>query len=256
MMKVLRPSTYAEEYDLRAHYAWDEHQLSGDGYASTDFRIRKTMRHVPFGPNDRVLDISPGKGLLFERIHDKVAECCGHEIAPAMVERVKKKFSTCPNVSFSCGPPSALPFADAYFDTVLMTSAFCLQETIEEAERTLAEIRRVAKPTATIFISDIVIVDELSLPRPRLSAWQRLSRRLRLDGSFRFPLSVARFLVRQCRMWLGLEPVIIEPARGLWIPDPAFIEMCKRNRLAAQGFPTEEITGTSKTRRDYLITPI
>lgn len=92
MAKVLTATTRAEEYELRAKYLKDDHELSGDGRRDAEFRINKVLRLVPFSPEDRVLDISPGKALLFERIHHRVKECHGHDIAPALVERVAKKF--------------------------------------------------------------------------------------------------------------------------------------------------------------------
>ncbi len=255
MVRVLKATTRAEEYELRAKYLWDDYQLSGDGPLSADFRIRKVMRLVPFSPQDKVLDISPGRGLLFERIRDNVAECKGHDISSTMVERVKKKFAGYPNVSFTCGSASTLPYPDNYFDKVLMTSAFCLQETKKECMQTLAEIRRVAKDTARIFISDIHVVDESTLPREQVRPVQRLVRRFAQDGILRFPLSVVRYAVQRIRVRFELEPLLVESEWGLWIPHDEFVEMCRQNRLEAHGFPTEEITGTSKSRWDYRITP-
>jgi len=256
MVKVIQAGTRAEEYELRAKYLKDDYQLSGDGPASTEFRINKVLRLVSFSPEDRVLDISSGKGLLFEKIHHRVRECCGHDVAPAMVERVRKKFAGVSNVSFTCGPSSALPYPDAYFDRVLMTGAFCLQETKEECMQTLAEIRRVAKPTATVFISDIAVVDESKLQPEQISALRRLLRRIKQDGPVRFVGSLFRFIRQKVRHLLNLEPVLIPSNRGIWFFDETFVAMCRENRLEAKGFPTEEITGTSKSRYDYLLKPL
>jgi hypothetical protein len=255
MAKVLTATTRAEEYELRATYLKDDHELSGDGPRDAEFRINKALRLVPFSPNDRVLDISPGKALLFERIHERVKECHGHDIAQALVERVAKKFQNRPTVSFTCGPPFKLPYADKYFDKVLMTGAFCLQESLDECRQTLAEIRRVAKDSAVIFISDNMVVDESKLAPEHVPFAKRLMRRLTQDGLFGFPASVARFVLRKIRVVLGVEPVIIPSNHGTLVEDAVFLEMCKQTRLTAKGFPTEMITGTSRTRRDYLITP-
>lgn len=256
MVKVIEATTRAEEYELRAKYLKDDYQLSGDGPASTEFRINKVLRLVHFNPEDRVLDISSGKGLLFEKIHHRVKECHGHDVAPSVIERVRKKFAGVPNVSFTLGPSSSLPYPDAYFDKVLMTGAFCLQETKEECMQTLAEIRRVAKPTATIFISDIAVVDESKLPPEHVPPLKRLMRRLRQDGPVRFMGSLMRFARQKIRQLLNLEPVLIPSIRGIWFDDATFVQMCRENRLEAKGFPTEEITGTSRSRYDYLIKPI
>jgi ubiquinone/menaquinone biosynthesis C-methylase UbiE len=256
MAKVLKATTRAEEYELRAKYLKDDHQLSGDGVRSADFRIGKVLRLVQFASGDKVLDISSGKGLLFERIHDKVAECKGHDVAPAMVERVKQKFRDYTNVSFTCGPSSQLPYPDAHFDKVLMTGAFCLQETKEECMQTLSEIRRVAKASAAIFISDIAIVDESKLVPEQISAPARLLRRFKQDGIVGFPVSVWRYVRQRIRILLNIEPVLIPSDHGIFFPDPVFVEMCRQNRLEAKGFPTEEVTGPSQSRWDYLLKPM
>lgn len=230
--------------------------MAGDGPAATEFRINKTLRLVPFAEEDRVLDISPGKGLLFERIHRKVKECKGIDIAPAMVERLREKFKHYPNVTFESGPSSKLPYPDAYFDKVIMTGAFCLQETKDECMQTLAEIRRVAKPDALIFISDIAVVDESTIPLEQISPIRRLKRRIAQDGPWEFLLSVKRYAVRKVRVVLELEPVIVESTRGIWFPDEEFVAMCRANGLAASGFQTQMVTGPSPSRNDYLIKPL
>lgn len=256
MVRILQATTRAEEYELRAKYLKDDYQLSGDGPRSTEFRINKVLRLVPFESGDTVLDISPGKGLLFEKIHDRVKECHGHDVAPGMVERIKVKFKDYTNVSFTCGPSSKLPYQTAYFDKVLMTGAFCLQETKAECMQTLAEIRRVVKDTAAVFISDIAVVDESKLPPEQISVLQRLLRRFTQDGPLEFLASMKRFLLQRIRITLGIEPVLIPSTRGISFDDATFVSMCKENKLAARGFPTEEITGTSKSRYDYRIKPI
>ncbi len=255
MVRIIKATTRAEEYELRAKHLKDDYQLAGDGPRSTAFRIDKVIRLVKFQPGDRVLDISSGKGLLFERIHKTVKDCVGQDVAPALVERVRKKFEGYPNVSFHCSPACKLPYPDASFDKITMTGAFLLQEDAAECMQTLAEIRRVAKPDATIFISDIAIVEEWSLIPPPLSPLQRLKRRFQQDGLVELPVSLWRHARQRLRIWLEIEPIILPSEHGLVFPDAVFVEMCRKNRLLAKGFPTEEVTGTSRSRWDYLIKP-
>lgn len=122
--------------------------------------------------------------------------------------------------------------------------------------QTLAEIRRVAKPTATIFISDIAVVDESKLQPEHVSPLRRLVRRFKQDGPTRFVGSVLRFARQKLRQTFGREPVLLPSNRGIWFPHETFVAMCRQNRLEATGFPTEEITGTSTSRYDYIIKPI
>ena len=253
MVKVLYPVSRAEEYEYRAKYLKDEYHMSGDGPRSTEFRINKILRLVPFDRNDKVLDISPGKGLLFERIQNKVSECRGIDVTPAMVQRLKEKFKDRANIAFETGPSHKLPYPDAYFDKVLMTGAFCLQETKGECMQTLAEIRRVAKKDATVFISDIAIVDESTLPSEHLSPVTRLRRRIQQDGIVEFLSSVRRYIFWKTRVLLELEPVVVESTKGIWFPESEFRQMCRKNGLEPTGFPTEMIIGTSPSRYDYLL---
>ena len=255
MVRVLRPVTRAEEYEYRAKFLKDEFHMSGDGPRSAEFRIDKVLRLIQFFPDDRVLDIGPGRGLLFERIHARVAECCGLDVTPAMVDRLKRKFSGYRNVSFTTGRSCKLPYPDAYFDKVLMTGAFCLQETTEECMQTLAEIRRVAKDDALIFISDIAVVDESRLGPERVSAIARLQRRFRQDGPVDFVRSVLRYAIRKIRVILEIEPVIVESTKGIWFPDAQFVAMCRESRLEASGFRTQMVVGPSPSRFDYLMRP-
>lgn len=256
MVKVLQPVTRAEEYEYRAKYLKDEYHMSGDGPRSTEFRINKILRLVSFEKDDVVLDISVGKGLLFERIHDTVKECYGTDVAPAMVERVREKFKNYPDIHFEIAFSKKLPYPDTMFDKIIMTGAFCLQETKEECMQSLAEIRRVAKDSATIFISDIAVKDESKVEAEHLSAVERLKRRLQQDGPVEFFASLKRYAFQKTRQVLGVEPVLRESTRGIWFSHETFVEMCKQNRLAANGFRTQMVVGPSPTRNDYLLKPI
>lgn len=256
LVKVLRPQTRAEEYEYRAKYLKDDCHLAGDGPKATEFRINKVLRLVPFQRDDVVLDISVGKGLLFEKIHDTVRECHGVDVTDSMVERVRRKFERHPNVSFKTALPTRLPYPDAMFDKVTMTGAFCLQDTREECRQTLAEIRRVAKSSATIFISDIAIVDESKLEPEHLPLGARIRRRLAQDSPAEFVAAAARTLRQKLRQRLGLEPVLVEATSGVWFPHEMFLQMCRDNRMEATGFRTQTVSGPSASRFDYLIKPI
>ncbi len=256
MVKVLQPVTRAEEYEYRAKYLKDEGHMSGDGPRSTEFRINKVLRLVPFESNDVVLDISVGKGLLFERIHDKVKECHGTDVTPSMVERVREKFNSYSNIKFELAFSKLLPYPNGMFDKVLMTGAFCLQETKEECMQSLAEIRRVAKPSATILISDIAVKDESKIQPEHVPVLQRLQRRIAQDGPKEFFASLRRYTLQKVRQQLGIEPVLVESTRGIWFPHETFVEMCRQSGLEAKGFQTQMIVGPSPSRNDYLLKPL
>ena len=97
--------------------------------------------------------------------------------------------------------------------------------------------------------------EEYELRAKHVPSVARFLRRLKQDGTFGFPISVARFVFQKIRIALEVEPILVPSDHGFFFPDPVFVEMCAQNRLEAHGFPTEEITGTSKSRWDYLATP-
>lgn len=126
---------------------------TGDGYELQMGRWSRRLA-VPFlafagsSSGERVLDVGCGTGSLTFLLSERsdLAAICGIDYAPPYIEHATRKSSD-PRVSFRVGDACALPFPDAAFDRVL---SLLMLHFVSEPHRAVAEMRRVARPGATV----------------------------------------------------------------------------------------------------------
>jgi SAM-dependent methyltransferase len=126
---------------------------SGDGYEQLMGRWSRRLA-VPFlafagvSPGERVLDVGCGTGSLTFLLAARpdLEAICGIDYAPPYIEHAARR-NTDPRVSFRVGDAGALPFPDASFDRVL---SLLMLHFVAQPERAVAEMRRVARPGATV----------------------------------------------------------------------------------------------------------
>ncbi|MBI4553684.1 MAG: class I SAM-dependent methyltransferase [Candidatus Latescibacteria bacterium] len=255
-MQTMRATSRVEEYDLRARYLKNDYDMAGRGRLETEFLIKRLISLVPFAPEDRVLDIGPGNGLLFHLLHARVAECHGVDPSPAMIERLQQKFRSCPNVQFTRLTSSTLPFPDKSFEKVVLSSVITYMDDRNAVLRTLSEVRRVSTDEAVIFIGEVPFLDEAQAPRPQLPLSERLRHKLREEGMVEFVRSAIIKLSKKLRVLFGREPALIASDHGLHFNEETFLMMCRQSGFEGIVMRTETLHGLSKSRNDYLLHPI
>jgi ubiquinone/menaquinone biosynthesis C-methylase UbiE len=255
-MKVVIAQNRIDEYELRARYLKDDYHLAGRGKKETEFTIEQVIRFLPLDVQDTVLDIGPGNGLLFELIHHRVAECWGVDPSEAMVDRLRRKFSPVPNVSFKVAKASQLPFLDGTFDTVVISGVISYMENEDEVRKSLAEVKRVAKIGARVYIGNVPFVDESTLPPERKTVGDWFRRKLQEGGVTELAASARIHVSRIIRRTLNLEPVLIPSMHDLYFSQENFLAMCRENRLEGTVMRSETIHGISPSRNDYVLNRI
>ncbi|HUL09590.1 MAG TPA: class I SAM-dependent methyltransferase [Candidatus Acidoferrum sp.] len=126
---------------------------SGDGYERVMGRWSRRLA-VPFlafaglAPGERVLDVGCGTGSLTFLLAQRpdLAAITAIDYAAPYIEHATRR-NTDPRVSFRVGDATALPFPDASFDRVL---SLLMLHFVVQPERAVAEMRRVARPGATV----------------------------------------------------------------------------------------------------------
>jgi ubiquinone/menaquinone biosynthesis C-methylase UbiE len=102
---------------------------------------------------EQVLDLACGTGALERRILDEEprAQLVGVDLAPAMVERARRKLEGASGVRFEQADAHDLPFDDDAFDAVLCASTF---HYFTHPAQVLAEARRVLRPAGRLVLLD------------------------------------------------------------------------------------------------------
>jgi ubiquinone/menaquinone biosynthesis C-methylase UbiE len=98
-------------------------------------------------PGDTVLDVGSSIGVVTDALRRRGLKPVGIEIVPEFVEFARQRF---PEIEFLEGAAEDLPFADASFDYVNLSS---LIEHVEDWRLTLSESVRVLKPGGVLYIS-------------------------------------------------------------------------------------------------------
>ncbi len=103
---------------------------------------------VGAAPGERLLDVGCGTGSLATALSRRfpVAEVCGVDLSPAYIAHARAGRPD-PNISYQVGDACALTFPDRSFDRVL---ALLLLHFVPSASVAIAEMRRVARPGATV----------------------------------------------------------------------------------------------------------
>lgn len=94
----------------------------------------------------RVLEIATGTGLIALEVAQSVHSVEAIDFAPRMIDAAKKKAAP-PNVRFSVGDATALPFAEEAFDAVIISNALHIMPT---PALVLENIKRVLKPAGLL----------------------------------------------------------------------------------------------------------
>jgi SAM-dependent methyltransferase len=135
-------------------------------------KYEDAIRRIGIGPGRTVLDLGCGAGTFCRLAADAGASVTGIDAAAALVEIARERV---PEGRFDVGDIQSLPYEDGAFERV---TAFNSLQFVPEPPVALAELRRVTKPGAQIYIlvwgrqehTDLVAVMKalhpLAPPRP------------------------------------------------------------------------------------------
>jgi len=115
--------------------------------------LNRIVQWAGSGPDDTVLDVACGPGLLACAFARVARQATGLDMTPAMLEQAHKtqQEQSLKNVSCRQGEVCALPFADATFSIVSSRFAF---HHFQEPLAAFTEMKRVCKPQGRIVVAD------------------------------------------------------------------------------------------------------
>lgn len=140
---------------------WDGQSVYSDKFFHEAMKIclERSAKLLTPGPDDIVLDIGCGTGVLAQLLHEKVKEIHCVDTAPKMVEKARKALSSADNVYFNVLDADNFTdlsmFEDKKFDIVIVASVVQYYPDVSVLEKLIKEIMRVTKPGFRVLITDI-----------------------------------------------------------------------------------------------------
>jgi ubiquinone/menaquinone biosynthesis C-methylase UbiE len=123
------------------------------------------------GPDDTVLDVASGGGLIVCAFAPHVRHATGIDLTPAMLEQSRKLAGEkgITNVTWKQGDVTTLPFADASFSTVVTRYSF---HHFLEPLAVFKEMVRVCRPGGRILVVDMYASEEPA----KAAEWNKLEK--------------------------------------------------------------------------------
>jgi SAM-dependent methyltransferase len=109
------------------------------------------------GPDDTVLDVACGPGLVVAAFARVARHVTGIDVTPAMLVRARDVTAGLANVSFDQGDVVPLPYPDGAFSIVVSRFAF---HHFPAPRAVLAEMRRVCRPGGRVVVCDLTASDD------------------------------------------------------------------------------------------------
>src|SRR3954470_416343 len=124
--------------------------------------LHDMRRELLASARGRTLELGAGTGANVDVYPPAVTELVLAEPAEPMARRLEAKH---PQATVVHAPGESLPFEDDSFDTVVSTLVLC---TVDDPERTLAEVERVLKPDGPLLCLEPILD-----PSGKWQTWQR-----------------------------------------------------------------------------------
>lgn len=111
------------------------------------------------GPNDRVLDVACGGGLVVCAFAKATRHATGIDVTPAMLERARTlaRDKGLTNVTWEQGDVQSLPYPDGAFTVVVSRFTF---HHFQDPLGVLREMVRVCVPTGCVVVADVAASDD------------------------------------------------------------------------------------------------
>ena len=109
------------------------------------------------GPDDTVLDVACGPGLVVAAFARVVRHATGIDVTPAMLARARELTAGLANVTLDHGDVLPLPYPDGAFSIVVSRFAF---HHFGDPAAVLAEMRRVCRPGGSVVVCDLTASDD------------------------------------------------------------------------------------------------
>lgn len=225
-----------------------------DRTAMTEFVNTKIVEILDPLPSDVVLDIGCGDGCLLRKLQGKVSHVIGTLPTPEEQRRLQ---AVLPDADIRLGHLQKLPVDSGTVSKVVCNSVFVLLGSTEAAGAALAEIARVAKPGATVFVGEVPEVDEAAaLGFYRGGSVLGLLLFLLRHQGLRSFLGMCKRVVMSC---FGRHEIVMHPYGFFYARPDEFLAVAGQRGLSiVQYFRHEEACddmGTptfSRFRYDYL----
>ena len=122
------------------------------------------------GPEDHVLDVACGPGLVACAFATRAQHVTGIDLTPAMIARAQQiqQERQLTNLTWRVGNVLPLPFPDAAFSLVITRYTF---HHFIDPQAVFAEMVRVCRPGGTVLVADI------ALPPEKRRAFDRVEKR-------------------------------------------------------------------------------
>src|SRR5437763_1784682 len=152
--------------------------------------LARIVKMAGTGPDDTVLDVACGPGLLACAFARVAHHAVGIDITPAMLEQARKtqQEQGLQNVSWQLGDVLSLPYPDQHFSIVACRFVF---HHLLQPLAVLQEMKRVCKPGGRVVVADMSQVTEKA---GALNAMERLRDPSHVRA---LPLEELRILVTQ-----------------------------------------------------------
>jgi|ERR1041384_2036066 ubiquinone/menaquinone biosynthesis C-methylase UbiE len=148
--------------------------------AIRNHRLASYRERVIGTAQDRVLEIGVGSGLNLPLYGPTVDWVCRIDPSAELLRLANTRAANVP-VSLLRAKAERLPFADAVFDTIVITWTLC---SIPNAGAAVAEMRRVLKPSGRLLFVEHGLSPELQVSRWQLRLtlfWRRIAGGCHLD---------------------------------------------------------------------------
>lgn len=191
---------------------WDQHVLDAEELARSDgfARLRdQIVRLAQPKPDDVVVDVGAGTGLLTLALAPRVAEVHAVDISPAMLEYLAMKATGAHLENVETVPANALSLPLADVSASLVVSNYCYHHlSDEDKERGILEVFRVLRPGGRVVIGDMMFRVQVADSRSRKVIVSKVRTLLR-----RGPAGGLRLLKNVLRLLFGRWE---QPADAAW----------------------------------------